>query len=276
MKFDCEVVGKIGSMALIQKGEYDIDYNVFSRIGMDLTPDFIWVSSGAAVIGRVDYIKRNNGREIEDISEEYISSYYAAQGQSILMENYRRFINPMYSVKQLLVEHQHFNEPEKKHFIKKLLIDSIKHNAITIVNYNDSVSNEEIRKMELNHLKLNSKKVVQLIDNDETACEISVLVKSKYMLILTAAEGVLKEPTDPSSLIKNVEGKDSYELIERIRELQGFCNGASRKGANGMKAKLEFLIEPIKQGTTVIIGHSKYRIKDLMEGNVNRTVFRVR
>ena len=27
--FDCELVGKIGSMALIRRDEYDIDYNVF-------------------------------------------------------------------------------------------------------------------------------------------------------------------------------------------------------------------------------------------------------
>lgn len=276
MKFDFEVVGKIGSIALVRKEEYDIDYNVFSRIGKDLTPDFIWVSSGAGVIGRLDYIKRNNGKEIEDISEEYVSSYYAAQGQSILMENYRRFIHPMYSVRQLLVEHQHFNEQSKKEFIRKLLVESVKHNAITIVNYNDSVSNEEIRKVELNRLRLNCDKVVELVDNDETASQISVLVKSKYLLMMTSTEGLLKDPDDDTSLIKEVNGKDVYELIDNINSLQDCCNGASRKGANGMKAKLQYLIEPIRQGTTVIIGHSKYRIKDLMEGNVNRTIFRVR
>ena len=43
-----------------------------------------------------------------------------------------------------------------------------------------------------------------------------------------------------------------------------------------MKAKLEYISEPIKNGTTVIIGHSKYRIRDLISGNVERTIFRVR
>lgn len=276
MKFDCEVVGKIGSIALVRKNEYDIDYNVFSRIGKDLTPDFIWVSSGAAVIGRLDYMKRNDGKEINDINEDYLSSYYASQGQSILMENYRRFIHPQYSVRQLLVEHQHFNEPQKKNFIKKLLIESIKHRAITIVNYNDSVSNEEIRKMELKNLRLNSEKVVELIDNDETASEISTLVKSRYLLILTSTEGLLENSEDPTSLIREVSGKDTYELLDHIEALKHLCNGASRQGANGMKAKLEYLLQPIKQGTTVIIGHSKYRIKDLLEGNVNRTIFKVK
>lgn len=182
----------------------------------------------------------------------------------------------MYSVRQLLVEHQHFNEQSKKEFIRKLLVESVKHNAITIVNYNDSVSNEEIRKVELNRLRLNCDKVVELVDNDETASQISVLVKSKYLLMMTSTEGLLKDPDDDTSLIKEVNGKDVYELIDNINSLQDCCNGASRKGANGMKAKLQYLIEPIRQGTTVIIGHSKYRIKDLMEGNVNRTIFRVR
>ena len=36
--FDCELVGKIGSMALIRRDEYDIDYNVFSRVGAELVP----------------------------------------------------------------------------------------------------------------------------------------------------------------------------------------------------------------------------------------------
>lgn len=42
-----------------------------------------------------------------------------------------------------------------------------------------------------------------------------------------------------------------------------------------MKAKLEFIAEPIKNGTTVIIGHSKYKLKDLISGAVERTIFRV-
>jgi len=59
MKYDIELVGKIGSMALINKEYGDINYNIFSRISRELRPGYIWVSSGAAEIGRLDYIKRN-------------------------------------------------------------------------------------------------------------------------------------------------------------------------------------------------------------------------
>ncbi len=274
--FDCELVGKIGSMALIRRDEYDIDYNVFSRVGSELKPGTIWVSSGAVEIGRLDYIKRNGGKEIKSTNPEEITACYAAQGQGIVMENYRKFIHPSYSVRQVLVEHQHFNEPEKRDFIKRLLLDSMKQNAIPIVNYNDSVSNAETRKMELINMRQHQGKVVECIDNDETASEIATLVKSKYLIILTSAAGLLEDPHDPSTLIKEVSGQHTEELLSNIDALKKCCIGACREGANGMRAKLEFISEPIKNGTTVIIGHSKYRLKDLLEGNVERTIFHVR
>lgn len=275
LKFDHEIVGKIGSMALIRKNEHDIDYNVFSRLGMDLSPDFIWVSSGAVEIGRLDYMKRNNGMQLEGM-DDFTKADYAAQGQNILMENYRRFIKPQYSVRQILVEHQHFNNPEKREFIRELLLRSVEQNAIPIINYNDSVSSEEIRKMELYGLKQNNSDVVECVDNDETAAQIAVLVRARLLILLTSAPGILKDPDNPSTLIESVEGKDVYELVGKIGELEKYCRGSSREGSQGMKAKLKFLTEPIQYGTTVIIGHSRYRLKDLIEGNVERTIFRVR
>ena len=35
MNYQFELVGKIGSMALIRKEDRDIDYNIFSRLGAD-------------------------------------------------------------------------------------------------------------------------------------------------------------------------------------------------------------------------------------------------
>lgn len=63
MQYDFDLVGKIGSMALIRREDADIDYNIFSRLGSELKPGMIWVTSGAAEIGRLDYIKRT-GHEL--------------------------------------------------------------------------------------------------------------------------------------------------------------------------------------------------------------------
>lgn len=274
MRYDCELVGKIGSMALINRDINELDYNTFSRIGMHLHPGHVWVSSGAVEIGKIDYFKRNDC--FIEPENDVAKSLYASQGQCILMENYRRFIKPEYSVRQILLEHNHFNNKKKSEYIKGLLLNSMQQKSIPIINYNDSVSNDEILKMELNEIHKNKETVAECIDNDETASRISVLLKSKYLLILTSAEGLLKDTDDPSSLIERVEGKDTYELIDHMNDLFGLCNGSSRKGANGMIAKLQYIQEPIKNGTIVIIGSPKYTIPELIQGTVKRTIFMVR
>ena len=128
MTYDFELVGKIGSMALIRREEADVDYNIFSRLGRELSPGMIWVTSGAAEIGRLDYIGRT-GRELS-ISRVDAMTDYAAQGQTILMEQYRRYIRPEYSVRQVLVEHQHFNDPVKREHIRRLFLRARDQSAI--------------------------------------------------------------------------------------------------------------------------------------------------
>ena len=172
MKFDFELVGKIGSMALIRRRDNDIDYNIFSSLGSQLRPGYIWVSSGATEIGRLDYMKRNNGSELTGTDDE-IKTDYASQGQSILMENYRRFIPPEYSVRQVLLEHQHFNDEVKRAHILNLLLRARDQGAIPIINYNDAVSTRENLNYEISTLRKNSDHVVECVDNDETAAVIS-------------------------------------------------------------------------------------------------------
>lgn len=270
-KFDFEIVGKIGSMALIQKQDRSIDYNVFSRIGRDLRPGMIWVSSGAAEVGRLDYLSRNRGEELTSDPED-VKTDYAAQGQAILMENYRKFISSQFSVRQLLVEHQHFNHQEKREHIRRFLMRCPAQGAIPIVNYNDPVSFEENRRWEMSDLKEKGLPVVECIDNDETAAVITTLVHAKYLVILTSAFGIYADAADPTTLVDEIGGKNADEVIEGIRHYQKACNGASRAGANGAKAKLEFCIEPVKQGTTVIIASAQFPLKDVLSGNCKRTV----
>ena len=271
MQTKIELVGKIGSMALIRREDNDIDYNIFSRLGAELAPGMIWVSSGATEIGRLDYIKRT-GKELVGDADE-IKTDYAAQGQAILMENYRRFIHPSYSVRQLLVEHTHFNSRTTREYIMRCLLRAADQGAIPIVNYNDPVSFEEHRKMELTQLRDKTADVVECVDNDETAAVIAGLVQAKTLLILTSADGIYEDPKDPSTLVKEVAATDEEDMERKIRELQEHCIGASRAGANGAKAKLEYILPCAKKGTTVIIGHARYRISELLSGNMPCTRF---
>ena len=266
--FDFDAVIKIGSMALIRRGDNDLDYNIFSRLAHDLRPGYILVSSGATEIGRIDYMKRNGGSELRGDIEE-IKTDYSAQGQAVLMELYRQFVDPRYSIRQVLVEHSHFNDKVKAEHIRRMFYRAANQNAIPIVNYNDPVSNEENRKMEIAALRRKeADEVVECIDNDETAAVIALTVKARTLVILSGVEGIYADPADPGTLVREVTAKDSQELLRRISELQRSCVGASRAGANGAGAKLEFIKEPAMAGTTVIIGHARHRLSDLLAGRV--------
>ncbi len=269
MNFDIELVGKIGSMALIDKESNLLNYTLIARISSELKPGYIWVTSGAAETGRLDYIKRN-GKELKG-SVEDVKTDYSAQGQSILMANYRQYVDSKYSIRQVLVEHQHFNDEQKREHLKAMLLRAKEQNAIPIINYNDPVSTEESRRFEILSLKDKKSKVVECVDNDETASQIACLVKAKNLLILTSANGIYKDSNNPDTLISEISGKDVYEVLDNITECENYCNGASRAGANGAKAKLEYVKDAVKNGTNVIIGSAKYFIKDLLSGKAPAT-----
>jgi glutamate 5-kinase len=274
MKFDVELVGKIGSMALINKEHSMLDYTLIARLSSELKPGYIWITSGAAETGRLDYIKRN-GKELKGLQED-IKTDYAAQGQAILMSTYRQYIDSKYSLRQVLVEHQHFNDEQKREHLKAMLLRAIEQNAIPIINYNDAISTEESRRFEIQSLKNKNAKVVECVDNDETASQIACLVKAETLLILTSSLGIYRDSKNPDTLIEEISGKDIYEVLENITECENYCSGASRVGANGAKAKLEYVKDAVKAGTSVIIASAKYTISDLLSGNAKATRIRVR
>ena len=271
--FDFDAVVKIGSMALIRKEDNDIDYNIISRLARELKPGYILVSSGATEIGRLDYMKRNGSELKGDIEE--IKTDYSAQGQSILMQEYRRFINPKYSVRQVLVEHSHFNDHEKSEHIKKVLFRAANQNAIPIINYNDPVSNKENMKMEIASLRTVSHEVVECVDNDETASVIAQLVNAKLLVILSSVDGIYQDPYDSATIINEITGKTPEEVFKKIDTYMECCVGSSRKGTMGAKAKLLYAKNPVKAGSTVIIANAKYKLSDIIAGNVARTIIKL-
>lgn len=268
--YDIDIIGKIGSIALINREYNDIDYNIFARIGRELDPSCIWVTSGSTEIGRIDYIKRN-GKELSGTDEE-VKTDYSAQGQSILMKNYREFIDSRYSVRQFLVEHHHFNDVEKRAHLKAALLRCKGQKAIPIINYNDAVSYEENRRWEIASLRNKRRDIVECIDNDETASTIARLIIPRYLIILTSVDGVYTDISDPKTLVGEISGATTEEVLDNITYHQSLCEGASRKGAGGTRAKLEFIKENVKLDTTVIISNSRYGIHSAIKGEVPRTI----
>lgn len=274
MKFDVELVGKVGSMALVDETGTDLDYNKFARLSRFLKPGVVWVSSGATVIGKLDYLKRH-GVELDGTTDE-VKADYAAQGQIILMDTYRMFIDAKYSVRQILLEHHHFNDEVNRQHIKNLIIRSANQNAVPIINYNDCVSAEENRKWEIIKLKSAGKQAVELVDNDETASQVACLVRAETLLLLTNLDGIYKNLNDKNSLIPEISGKNIAEVLQNIDAAKLNCNGASRAGANGAAAKLEYIKPCIEQGSRVIIANARYDVGDILTGKAPRTLIAAR
>ena len=268
---DISLVIKIGSMALIRREDNDIDYNIFARLSGELKPGMLLVSSGATEIGRLDMLKRT-GHELEGAPEQNKTDY-AAQGQAILMENYRRFIRPEYGVRQVLVEHNHFNDPQKRLHLYGLLTRAARQGAIPIINYNDCVSDEENRKMELTtlHAQHPEAQVVECVDNDETAAVVAELVHTKKLVLLTSTDGIYADPRDPDTLVEEIIAPDADALTARVREWQTHCVGASRAGANGAGAKLEYALRCARTGVEVLIAHARHPVSKILSGAVRRT-----
>lgn len=264
-----DLVGKIGSMALIDKENQSLNYNLFARLSRELRPGYVWVTSGATEIGRLDYMRRT-GKEIQGNMDD-IKADYAAEGQAILMQTYRQFIDSKYVVRQILVEHQHFNDPQKTAFLKALIQRAPEQNAIPIINYNDAVSSEENRKNEIRLLETKEKKAVECADNDETAAQTALMLEAKTLLILTGSEGIYRDASNPDTVIEKITASSPEALSEQIEHAKSYCSGASRKGANGAKAKLEYIKEPALRGTTVIIANAKHSIADILGGKAVAT-----
>ena len=261
-----DLVVQIGSMALVQREDGAIDYNIFQRLGDDLRPGMVLVTSGATEIGRLDYLHRA-GHELHGDPEQ-VKTDYAAQGQIVLMDNYRKFVHPEYGVRQVLVEHTHFNDPVKREHIRKLLLRAAQQECIPIINYNDPVSDEETRKMELTSRRGKGERVVECVDNDETAAVIASLVNAGTLVMLTGTEGIYLHRDDPSTLVKDLVCPDLETLRAKVAELMTHCNGASRSGAGGAKAKLSFALRAVEHGSRVVIGHARHHVAALVDGSV--------
>ena len=266
MNYPFELVGKIGSMALIRPEDRDMDYNIFARLGAELRPGMIWVTSGATEIGRLDYMKRTGCELCGDPDQD--KADYSSQGQAILMQTYRQFVRPEFGLRQILVEHTHFNDPEKREHIRLLLERAARQKTIPIVNYNDPVSDEENRKMELAVRRQQGEEVHECVDNDETAAVIANLAHARTLLLMTSTEGIYQDPRDSGTLVRDVVGPDLESVEKQVRKLQESCIGASREGANGARAKLEYALQCVRGGTRVIIGHARHHLSDLVEGRV--------
>ncbi len=173
----------------------------------------------------------------------------------------------------MLVEHQHFNDPEKRAHLQGLFFGLPSKNAIPIVNYNDPRLFYRKPENGAERAQATDDDVVECIDNDETAAVIAEAVHARTLLLMTGVDGIYANPDDPSTLIRSITAKTPEQLIAKVREMQSHCVGASRPVQNGAKSKLEFALKSALSGTHVIIGHAKHHLSDLLAETVPCTIY---
>lgn len=68
--------------------------------------------------------------------------------------------------------------------------------------------------MEIRALMNEKKRAVECVDNDETASQIACLVNAKRLLILTSVNGIYTDISDENSLVREINGKNTEELLK--------------------------------------------------------------
>ena len=107
---------------------------------------------------------------------------------------------------------------------------------------------------------------MELVDNDETAAQIACLVNAKTLLIFSTLNGIYSDVNDPSSLITEISAPTAGEVLEKIEKAKEGCKGASRAGANGAKAKLEYIKPCVEAGVKVLIASADRSIEEILTG----------
>ena len=174
----------------------------------------VLVSSGAvaAGMGRLGLTARP--RELADLQA------VAAIGQSSLVESYERALREhSRHAAQVLLVADDLHDRRRYLNIRNTLRAILSHEAVPIVNENDTVSVEELR--------------TSFGDNDHLAAQVATLLPAELLVLLSDVEGLYdRPPTDPGvQLIPHVDGID-----ERVEALAHDRLGGLSKG--GMASKI--------------------------------------
>ncbi len=179
-------------------------------------------------------------------SKEELSSVelqgYATAGQFYLMVLYKAFFGR--SIAQILVTEKDLLNTEK---IKSLVRENAKRDRITLINYNDGVDFEEVKK-----------------DNDTLAAELMLACDADRLIILGHDYDGLRD--------------NEGNLVERVTSIgekeYSYCNGKSKYGNGGFRTKLDAAKMILDRDKEMIISNVGNCLEDVIRGLTERTLFK--
>ncbi len=219
------IVVKYGSTSVT--GEYtsieQLNANI-KRYSADLAQyagRLLVVSSGAVFCGRI--LASRAGRIIED------EAILATTGNPMLFRLWQEsFSTHGLLSSQILPTHRELQIEEERVRLKEVLARSISASVIPIVNENDALSDEEL------------KKLVYGGDNDGLAAEVARLIGSRRLILFTDVDGF------------EVDGRVQERLsLSECEGLASYANGSNRGG--GMITKLNAALGFVKSGEGKVV-----------------------
>lgn len=230
---------KLGSACLFDaNGELAVDTLRAKAQEIEETlDDVVLVVSGAIALGKMH---EGETRKNADLTAVELQGY-ACVGQPKLMELYGSLFTK--HVSQLLLTSHDLLHHERH--INDLVHHNLRKQAITVVNYNDGVDFEQLRK-----------------DNDTLAATMLQCCGADRLVILGHYEGML-----------GADGQVISHVSAVSDDLYAMCRGVSTHGNGGFATKLDAAQQVLAEGKEMIIGNVKYRLKDIIDGTVPRTYF---
>ena len=249
------IVLKIGTQVLLNDKD-KLSLSAFKRICdfsyslIQQQKEVILVSSGAIATGK-DILNITSPSNNFSIPEKQA---FAACGQAILMKNYGSFFKK-YRIKTAQILLTKDDISSRKRFVnaRSTIYELLKNKVVPIINENDTISYEEIK----------------FSDNDHLSALVSNLVCADLLIILSNVKGVYdKNP---------VLHKDA-KLIKTIGNIRGFIEdfketSKSLQGTGGMKSKLyaSYIAAGAGIDTIIISGKDKRNLDLFVNGELPGT-----
>jgi glutamate 5-kinase len=158
----------------------------------------------------------------------------ASIGQTYLMHFYSKYFHQKgYSVGQVLLTRDDFNDRKRYTNIKSTIETLFKHNAVPVINENDTVSTEEIK----------------FGDNDQLARLVTKLCAADKLILLTDVDGLLDANRKVISVVEKITSKILKLGVSSKCEL----------GTGGMVTKLLSAKAATQSGVECVIANGKTR-----------------
>ncbi|MDA8158555.1 MAG: glutamate 5-kinase [Deltaproteobacteria bacterium] len=250
------IVIKIGTQVLLNKeGKPSLAAfkNIcdFSSALIGQKKEVILVSSGAVAAGK-DLLDINPGLNNFSIPQKQA---FAACGQPLLMDNYDSCFKRLgIKTAQILLTKEDISVRKRFTNARNTIYELLKNNVVPIINENDTVSYEEIK----------------FSDNDHLSALVLNLVCADLLIILSNVNGVfdknpnLYKDAKPVKIIGDIKN-----YVKNFKE-----NTKSLHGTGGMKSKLyaSFIASSAGIDTLIMSGKDKKSLNALITGNLKGTL----